>query len=182
MKKVNFKLLSLNAAVFIISLFLNWLVQLFYYLVTVSYNPGAFLGKRILLDYTTGVIGDGLIVPVINVFILNFLILSRVKLNKLVTIAVLVLSLLTDFLAHFFQGLLNLTNWSMPRPFQWNFAGYWHMVSLFLQMTYLYLFFYAVTVSHVRIRKDIKLQACVVGVFSLMLLFLILFLKDNRWI
>lgn len=181
-KIINNKHIRFYLAVIIISLTLNWLVQLFYYILMTSRNPQAFLGQKTLLEYWTGVLGDGVIAPIINVFVFFFFTTLHLKPQKKIVIKMFALALLTDILVHFLQGKLGLVNWSMPKPFAWNFAGYWHMISLPIQMTYLYLFFYSVIASKDRIKHNVFLIKLVLGVLGLMLLFVVLFLFDNGWI
>lgn len=176
------KFLILYGAVFIISLILNWLMQLSYYTLTISQNPHAFLGQRTLLQYYTGVYGDGVIAPLINILAIYFFLFINFKPKKNVVLKMFGLALLTDIFDHLFWGLLKLTNWSMPKPFVWDFSGYWHMVSLPIQMTYLYVYFYAVIVNWEKAQKERSLKISVGIVFGLMLLFLVLFLIDNKWI
>lgn len=178
-KIINNKHIRFYLAVIIISLTLNWLVQLSYYILMTSRNPLAFQGQKTLLEYLTGVIGDGVIAPIINVLVFIFFTTIHLKPQKKTIIKMFILALITDILVHFFQGAFSLTNWSMPKPFEWNFAGYWHMISLPIQMTYLYYFFYIVVKKWREVKKKTILKYPVFAVLGLMLLFLVLFIFDN---
>ncbi len=170
------------ALVIIISLIFNWFVQLFYYLYQTSINPQVFAGVKTLFDYQTGVIGDVLILPVTNMLIIFVFLQLPKDAKRLPFLGVFGFGALTDFLMHYMQGRLGLINWSMPKPFQWDFVSYWHMISLFFQLSYLFAFFYLV----IRYRKDLKhgpwVKDAVAGVFSLLILFIILFLHDYNWL
>lgn len=168
--------------ILILSLTLNWFVQLSYYIYKINLQPLAFQGQKTLLEYLTGIIGDGLIAPIINVVVFVFFTTIHLKPQKRTVIKMFALALITDILVHFFQGALSLTNWSMPKPFVWNFAGYWHMVSLPTQMTYLYYFFYTVVKNWREVKNKVALKKPILAVFGLMLLFVVLFFIDNRWI
>jgi hypothetical protein len=170
------------ALALVVSLTFNWFVQLFYYLYMINTNPGVFSGVKTLFDYQTGIIGDVLILPIVNMLII-FVFLSLPKdVKKLPLLGIVVAGGLGDFLMHYLQGKLGLVNWSMPTPFEWNFVTHWHMISLFFQLSWLFAFFYLV----VRYRKDLRGQLwvrdAVAGVFTLLLLFLILFLHDYNWL
>lgn len=165
--------------IIIASLILDWLMQLSFYFYTINQNPLAFQGQKTLLEYLTGVIGDGVIAPIINVLVFVFFTTIHLKPQKKTIVKMFILALITDILVHFFQGAFSLTNWSMPKPFAWNFAGYWHMISLPIQMTYLYYFFYTMVVKWKEVKKNVVLKRSITAVFGLMLLFVVLFFFDN---
>jgi hypothetical protein len=160
-----------------LSLIANWFVQLGYYFYKVHINTLAFSGERTLADYTTGFIGDALLLPVMNAAILFVILKSKIRLVRRDFCYIVPIGLVADILLHFLQGYLKLTNWSMPRPFQWDFVSYWHMVSFFFQISFVFLFLYVV-VRHM-FRRDLRqvLQA-VWLVFGIMGLFVMLFLYD----
>lgn len=175
----------------ILSIILNWGVQLSYYLWRKHQNKRSFAGQKTLLEYYTGYIGDGVIVPIINVLI-YFIIVNISKIREIGVIRgiggirglflALVVGLMVDILAHYLQGRLKLTNWSMPRPFKWNFAGRWHMVSFPIQIGYLALFL-GVTAANLKlVLTSGNILLATSAVLSLMLLFCFLYGKDNRWI
>lgn len=126
------------------SLVFNWFVQFTYFLYESHVNPHAFSGERTLVDYKTGFIGDLVLLPILNSLILYMILKSKTKLVRAELIGLGLAGLTADFLLHFFQGYLKLTNWSMPIPFRWDFVGYWHMCSFFFQISFVILFFYLV--------------------------------------
>ncbi len=171
-------------AVYAISFVWNYLVQLGYYVWEKRKNPHAFSGQRTLLQYYTGYLGDGVIVPIINILIYYIIVRLGEGLEGIGGLEglgiMLALALVVDFGIHYLQGNLKLTNWSMPKPFVWNFAGHWHMVSFPIQISYLLIFFYIVFTRWNTILTQQSLIASVIGVFALMLFFLYLFVKDTR--
>lgn len=166
----------------LVSLFLNWFVQLGYYLYKKRQNPRAFVGQRTLLDYKTGYLGDGVIVPLINILIYYVIIKTGYRLQVYELVFAFTLALLIDILAHYLQGRLKLTNWSMPEPFRWNFAGHWHMVSFPIQITYILLYYYIVILYWNTLVGQRDLISAVAGAAILMLFFGFLYARDNRWI
>src|SRR5579862_4748841 len=74
----------------------NWFVQLGYYLYMVHRNPLAFRGARTLLDYTTGYVGDLVLVPLLNVTILYILLRLRPTFTKVHYLVLLGSGLLAD--------------------------------------------------------------------------------------
>jgi hypothetical protein len=163
-------------AVIAASMIADWFVQLSYYLYETSRNPHIFNGERTLMDYRTGFIGDLILLPIMNAVIFYVLLHSTQKLKRVHLLHVAFLGLAADILLHFFQGYLQLTNWSMPRPYQWDFVSYWHMVSFFFQISFVILFVYiAVRRLSASDRRVVMASYCVVAMMGL---FVLLFLQD----
>lgn len=166
--------------IIVVSLILNWGVQLSYYLWRIRKNPKAFAGQKTLLHYYTGYIGDGIIAPLINILIFYVIVnIGYFPTGNELLISFL-LALLFDFLAHFAQAKWSMTNWSMPKPFQWNFAGHWHMVSFPIQISYLLLFLWLLVHNGDRIVRHWPILAATAGIFALMAVFVVLYHFDNR--
>lgn len=162
-----------------LSLINNWGVQLGYYIYRKAKDPDAFWGQRTLLQYYTGYIGDVIIVPLINILIYYFMVNIGYKPRLFELVGAYGAALVLDFFTHFYQGKTKMTNWSMPRPFRWNFAGYWHMISFPIQISYLLLFLWLLVHNGMRVLSDGKLVATTIGVIALMWMFLILYRIDN---
>lgn len=141
-----------------------------------------FQGQKTLLDYQTGIIGDVLILPIVNMLIIFVFISLPKDVKKLPLLGVFGFGALADFFMHYMQGRLRLVNWSMPKPFEWNFVSHWHMISLFFQLSYLFAFFYLAA----KYRKDLShhpwVKDAAAGVFTLLILFIILFMHDYNWL
>jgi hypothetical protein len=170
------------ALTIVISLTFNWFVQLFYYMYEININPQAFAGVKTLFDYQTGIIGDVLLLPIINMLILFVFISLPKDVKKLPFLGVAVAGALGDFFMHFMQGHLKLTNWSMPHPFEWNFVTYWHMFSLFFQLGFIFAFFYLMVCYWRDLKKDPWVMDSAAGVISLLLVFIILFMHDYNFL
>ena len=162
--------------VMFISLLANWMVQLGYYEYTIRTNPLAFTGERTLLDYKTGIIGDVIVIPLMNAAILYVLLQLKPTFNRVHYVGLAACGLAADALLHFMQGTLKLANWSMPVPFNWDFVGYWHMFSFFFQISFVFLFFYLAYQSW--LRRDVKALRATCIVIVLILTFLVLFMYD----
>lgn len=85
-----------------------------------------------------GVIMDVFIAGAINLVILNFLLTVSLKISQNDLIVSLVLGFLFMAVIHFFMAVTSWKEWIMPKPWHWNLAGYWHMVSMTLQMAYVF--------------------------------------------
>ena len=158
---------------------LNWGVQLSYYLYCTRKDPRAFARQRTLLQYYSGYIGDAIIVPLINVLI-YYVILNIGRKEGAEGLegigGMIVFALILDIVTHFHQGYAGHTNWTMPKPFQWNFAGKWHMVSFPIQVSYLLLFFWVLITNF-----DLLTKTTILASFSailLILIFSLLYLLD----
>ena len=160
-----------------LSLILNWLVQLAYYLYKVGKNPKAFGSHRTLLDYYTGYIGDGIILPIINVLIFFLLRSLNFPLDNLIIGISVGMGIAANVLVHYFQGKKELTNWSMPKPFDWNFAGKWHMISFPIQASYIGIFINTLLLRNELINGRGQMLL-ILAVFALFFLFIILLIKD----
>lgn len=160
----------------IASLIANWFVQLGYFIYMTDRNPLAFGGERTLADYTTGFIGDAVLLPIMNAAILYVAIKAQPKLCRRDIFYIVPFGIAADVLLHFMQGYLKLTNWSMPAPFQWDFVSYWHMISFFFQISFVFLFFYLVLRR--RFTQDTGAVRAVYAVFGLIMVFIMLFLYD----
>lgn len=176
--------------VFIASFILNYGVQLSYYVWKKRRNPRAFAGEKTLLQYYTGYIGDGIIVALINILIYYIIVRLGVKegpegvggLGELIKRqpmgALFSLAITIDVVTHYIQGKAKMINWSMPKPFHWTFPGYWHMVSLPIQATYLLLFFRLLVENRWRIVGSWQLLMATGGVLALMAVFFVLYRID----
>lgn len=168
--------------IYLSSLSLNWLVQLGYYLYCKQKNPRAFAGQKTLLNYYTGFIGDGIVVPLINTLIYTFILNSSFRPSLLTILSAIAIGLGLDILAHYIQGRFKMVNWSMPKPFDWNFAGRWHMISLPIQMGYITLSAFAFWESRGSVFVARTLYLPLLGIILLCALFCFMFAKDYDWI
>lgn len=161
--------------IIILSLINNWGVQLAYYYYRVRKDKYAFRGQKTLLQYYTGYIGDGLIAPVINILIYYSIVNTGYSLVLSDLVWCYVGGLTLDIVVHYIQGRYALTNWSMPYPFRWNFAGFWHMISFPIQIGYLLLFG--------KVFATYGAEAwCLISIAGLMILFVVLYCIDNDWL
>ena len=96
---------------------------------------------RATLTYTSAVIGDGLLIPLANVFITSQLVAWRRK-PRMAEIggAILGAGLIT-VAVHLYQAVNALLNWTMTRPFEWTGLGYYHALFMWTEMS-LVIFFW----------------------------------------
>jgi hypothetical protein len=85
-----------------------------------------------------GIIMDGFLAGAINVIVLNLLLGIKAKVVWEDIVIVLIAGFLSMVAAHIWMSLRRWKIWIMPRPWQWNGGGYWHMVSMTLQIAFVY--------------------------------------------
>jgi hypothetical protein len=172
--------LGVFAIIFLISLINNWFVQLGYFLYARLKNPESFKGHKTLLDYWTGVVGDGVIAPLVNIFIYIVIVKTGIEITLPLVMCAYLGALALDVLIHWFQGSQFMTNWSMQAPFRWNGAGKWHMFSFPIQVAYLLIYIYTLIMYSNYILHDPSLIVTVAETVVLSLLFLFFFWVDYR--
>jgi len=95
--------------------------------------------QRTVFSYYSGIVGDGLLIPIVNVA--GFMLLrqlSPVIPWRRAPIYVL-LGLATATAAYLLQARLGLVNWSMPTAFSWSDVGQFHFFVLAAELSYCYL-------------------------------------------
>jgi hypothetical protein len=95
--------------------------------------------QHTVFSYYSGVVGDGLLIPAVNVA--GFIVLRQLSPDiswKRLPLYVL-LGLVTAMTAFLVQARLDLVNWSMPIPFQWSDVGQFHFLVMWTEFAYLYL-------------------------------------------
>jgi hypothetical protein len=94
--------------------------------------------ERTVFSYLSGVIGDGVLIPIANVG--AFLVLRElwpfVRLRRLPLY--IALGFITAFACFLAQAGLEIVNWSMPAPFVWSEVGQFHFFVMWSEITFLY--------------------------------------------
>ena len=94
--------------------------------------------QRTVFHYYSGVFGDGVLLPVVNV--MGFVLLRQLSPGvpwRRLPIYVL-LGVATATAAYMTQARLDLVNWSMPTAFRWSDVGQFHFFVLAAELSYLY--------------------------------------------
>ena len=97
---------------------------------------------RATLAYRSALVGDSLLLPLVNVLLDRQLDAwgdglrpGCLRRDRLVRALLVGMGLTALF--HGYQGAHKLTNWTMPRPWRWNALGYYHAVYMAGQLTLL---------------------------------------------
>mgnify|MGYP001578282204 CR=1 FL=1 len=117
-------------------------------------NSPLVLNFRSSLTFISSILGDGIILPIINMLAVSFIIINKEFVNKLTLIIGLIFGLLITIYFHAVQGIEKLVNWSMPTPWHWNFLGVWHAIYMFVVSSFLCLYF-VVMINYIRKNKKI---------------------------
>jgi hypothetical protein len=130
---------------------------------------------RSSLMYISSIFGDGIILPIVNMLAVSFLIVRHKELGRIRVIWALIIGLIITAYFHIVQASQGLVNWSMPKPWEWNFLGAWHAFYMFSVASLLCLFYIVFIVSF---RKQKKLHKEVLLVTAGIIFFLILLKID----
>ena len=97
---------------------------------------------RATLEYRSALLGDSLLLPLVNVLLDRQLDAwgdglrpGSLRRGRLACALLVGTGLMALF--HGYQGAQKLTNWTMPRPWRWNALGYYHAVYMAGQFTLL---------------------------------------------
>ncbi len=134
------KIMAIFDLVFIfgVTFFFSFGVQFGFYLWYKKHHEKFLTENQHVLQYWSGILGDGVFVPVINIFAV--LTLRQIGYFEF-TARVLGLSLFGGFLItlffHFGQQYFKLTNWTMPKVGEWNHLGLYHAIFMFFESSFL---------------------------------------------
>lgn len=95
---------------------------------------------RASLSYKSAIIGDGILLPIVNMIAVSFLLRNWEHATKKTVRAALVAGWAVTAWFHINQAALNAVNWAMPAPWHWNILGLWHAIYMFSVSSLLSLF------------------------------------------
>lgn len=124
--------------VFFITLFFSLGVQTLFFLRYQLDRRKIIQDHKVVFAYKSGVVGDGMLIPLTNVFawiVLGQLTPWQTGLNFFLSMAVS--GLLITFLFHWAQQRFHLTNWTMPISGHWTLLGIYHAIFMFCEISFL---------------------------------------------
>lgn len=141
-----------------------------YYLILIR-SP--FIAQfRSSLSYQSSIFGDGIVLPIINMFAVYFILQNKEFLRKRVLRNAILLGLLITTYFHLNQAMRGLVNWAMPTPWHWNGLGAFHAGYMFLAASFISLF-YLILIKYVRRNKTVPREALIVTLGIIIFLFLL---------
>ena len=93
------------------------------------------------LNFKSSIIGDGVVLPVVNMLAVSFLIAERSRVGREELAVALALGIAVTVYFHVVQAVRGLVNWAMPAPWRWNALGVWHAAYMLAVSTLLSLFY-----------------------------------------
>lgn len=95
---------------------------------------------RMILSYRSAILGDGLVLPVVNMAATSYLVRQRRHVGKSFILAALLLGAAVTGYLHVMQAANGLVNWAMPTPWHWNSVGVLHALYMLAVVSWLLLF------------------------------------------
>jgi len=94
--------------------------------------------QRTVFSYLSGVIGDGVLIPIANVgaFVVLREMSPYIRWRRLPLYVAL--GFITAFACFLAQGGLQIVNWSMPSPYVWSPVGQFHFFVMWSELSFLY--------------------------------------------
>ena len=95
---------------------------------------------RTTLTYTSAVIGDGLLIPLANMFMTSQLVAWRRRPHPAEVVGAVLGAGVITLAVHLYQAVNALLNWTMTRPFEWTPLGYYHAAFMWAELTFVLFF------------------------------------------
>lgn len=127
---------------------------------------------RASLSYQSSIFGDGVILPITNMFIAYFVLENKEFLRKKVIRNAIFSGLLITLYFHLNQAMRGLVNWAMPTPWHWNALGAFHAGYMLLATTFISLF-YLILIKYVRRNRVLPRGALIVTLGIIIFLILL---------
>jgi len=140
------------------------------YLLTI--NSPLILQFRSSLMFVSSIIGDGIILPIVNMLIVSSFFKNSILINRVTVILALLFGLSITLYFHIAQALQGLVNWTMPKPWEWNFLGVWHALYMFIVSSLISLFYIVlmlIIAKYKRLTKEAVLVTLGIVLFLILL-------------
>ncbi|HET7699936.1 MAG TPA: hypothetical protein VFM06_03605 [Candidatus Limnocylindria bacterium] len=130
----------LFAIVFFATAFLGFVVQALGN-VYLSWRSDPLVSQyRATLSYTSAIVGDGILIPLVNVFMTSQLALWRRRPNVREVAGPIMGGALVTAFVHLYQATQDLRNWTMTKPWDWTPLGYYHAVFMWAEISFVLFF------------------------------------------
>lgn len=100
-------------------------------------NNSLIKKHKAVMQYTSGVIGDGILMPLTNIFAVLALNSQKIVIEPYTLLFSIIGGIITVFIFHYGQEYYNLKNWTMPDTGLWNLLGVYHAVFMFAESSFL---------------------------------------------
>lgn len=92
---------------------------------------------KAVVNYTSGIIGDGVLMPLTNIFAFSVLTSLNYRFDAITLLWALLGGIITVFIFHWGQEYFHLHNWTMPESGRWNLLGVYHAMFMFAESSFL---------------------------------------------
>lgn len=165
----------LLASVFLATLFFGFIIQAAGSAYLRWTADPIVLHYRTTLSYTSALIGDAFLLPIVNVMITSQLFAWRRRATRAEIVGALLLGAILTVGVHLFQAANALLNWTMPMPYSWTPLGYVHAGFMFAELSFVLFFWGQVArVAQERPRAILSHRIAIVILCSLVFLRLLL--------
>lgn len=119
-------------------------------------NSPLVLQFRSSLMFVSSILGDGIILPVVNMLMVSNLIKNKEYISRLKVVLSLLFGLAITLYFHITQAIQGLVNWTMPKPWEWNFLGVWHALYMLVVASLISLFYIVLTLYIAKFKRFTK--------------------------
>lgn len=130
------------------------------------------LNFRASLSYKSSIFGDGILLPIVNMVIVDFILRNIEFLDRKTVYKALFFGFLITLYFHINQAVVGIINWAMPSPWHWNLLGVFHAMYMF-SATSLISLFYIIVYRYVKTNKTLPKAAWVVTAGAIIFLILL---------
>lgn len=129
-------MLAVGVATYVCGFFVPALLNL--YLVAIAHPLVETL--RATLSYQSAIVGDGLVLPVVNMVAAATIAKQRSQLGRGTILSALLMGAAIMAVFHVNQAVHGIVNWAMPSPWRWNALGFGHALYMLSVTSWLSLF------------------------------------------
>ena len=119
-------------------------------------NSPLVLQFRSSLMFISSILGDGIILPACNMVMVSSLIKNKEYISRLKVVLSLIFGLAITLYFHITQAVQGLINWTMPKPWEWNFLGVWHALYMLVVASLISLFYIVLIINIAKLKKFTK--------------------------
>ncbi len=115
------------------------------------------------LNFISSILGDGIVLPIVNMLIASFLIKNRGLIRSTYFLIAFISGFLITFYFKSVQATQGLVNWSMLKPWNWNILGFFHGAYMFSVASLVSLFYLIFIIYAFKVKKFTAVPLWVTG-------------------
>lgn len=119
-------------------------------------NSPLVLQLRSSLVFVSSILGDGIILPICNMLMVSSLIKNKEYISRLKVVLSLLFGAAITLYFHITQAIQGLVNWTMPKPWEWNFLGVWHALYMLVVASLISLFYIVLVINIAKFKRFTK--------------------------